>query len=64
MNFNIKPGVLVSGHKTHIYFLQERGSTEVEAPSGTTGSRHSDDGPENFLHLSALLPCGWVWVGR
>ena len=55
-NFNIESDISVSGDRTPVYFLQGLKSPEVDVPSGTPGSRCSNDELGTFsLHLSALL---------
>ena len=61
-NFNIESDISVSGDRTPVYFLQGLKSPEVDAPSGTTGSRCSTDDIGNFLSssFSSAFPMGWL----
>ena len=61
-NSNIESDISVSGDRTPVYFLQGLKSPEVDVPSGTTGSRCSNDDIGNFLSssLSSAFPMGWL----
>ena len=61
-NFNIESDISVSGDRTPVYFLQGLKSPEVDVPSGTPGSRCSNDDIGNFLSssLSSAFSKGWL----
>lgn len=64
VNFNIEPDISVSGDRTPVYFLQGLKSPEVDVPSGTIGSRCSNDDIGDFLSSSLSSASLWVGFGR